>query len=113
MNVVCSAVSVALPTVGSEGMSGPLAGHIEGCSTCSREVAAYEGLYAGLAGLQDVYEPAPAELANRVMANLGPVAVPDLDDRRDRRVPVAAAAALATAAAGTAFFVRFYRHRAA
>ena len=113
MNVVCSAVSVALPTVDTQHISRPLAVHIEGCTTCSGEVAAYEQLYAGIAGLKDFYEPAPPELVSRVMANLGPVAVPDLDDRRDHRVPVAAAAALATAAAGTAFFVRFYRHRAA
>jgi hypothetical protein len=47
------------------------------------------------------------------MASLGPVAVPDLDESNDHRVQVAAAAALATAAAGTAVLMRLYRHRAA
>jgi hypothetical protein len=66
-----------------------------------------------LADLRYIEMAAPAELRHSVMASIGPVAVPDLEDRWDRVVPVAAAAALATAAAGTAVLFKIYRHRAA
>lgn len=113
MNVLCSTIAVALPTVGPEGISGPLATHLNTCQSCTNEVAAYGDMYVGLAELKGRHIPAPTGLTHRVLANLGPAAVPDLDDRRDHRVPVAAAAAIATAAAGTAVLVRIYRHGAA
>jgi len=51
-----------------------------------------------------------------VMQSLGPVAVPDLEPRQSKVVPIAAAvatAAVATDAAGTAVVLRFRRTRAA
>ncbi len=63
--------------------------------------------------MRDDIMPAPGALRPRVMAFLGPVAVPDIEIHTDHRVQVAAAAALATAAAGTAMLLRMYRHRAA
>jgi len=90
-----------------------MAAHIESCESCSREFAGYEAMYEGLASLSDVEMVPPYGFHWRVMTSLGPVAVPDVEDHWDRVVPVAAAAALATAAAGTVVLVRAYRHRAA
>jgi hypothetical protein len=73
----------------------------------------YREMYDGLADLRHVDTAPPAGIHRAVMASMGPVAVPDLEDRWDHVVPVAAAAALATAAAGTAVLLKIYRHRAA
>ncbi len=113
MSVLCSAVSVALATAGAGTFDGPLALHAATCDHCCREMATYEQMYATLAALRDHVELAPSSLEHRVMASLGPVAVPSFEERREHRVPVAAAAAIATAAAGTAVLFRLYRHRAA
>ncbi len=113
MSVMCSAVSVALPTVGTELMGGRLGSHLESCKECRTQHRRYAEMYGGLADLRYAQMAAPAGFTHRVMASLGPVAVPDLEDRWDHVVPVAAAAALATAAAGTAVLLRLYRHRAA
>lgn len=113
MSVLCSAISAALPTVGGNAVSGPFASHLESCAHCRGEVAAYGEIYTSLEAMRQRRVSAPAALPYRVMASLGPVAAPELEERRDRRVPVAAAAALATAAAGTAVLVSLYRHRAA
>ncbi len=113
MRVVCSAVSATLPSVDIVGASGLLEGHVQTCARCRREVRAYREIYRVLAAMRDEFEEAPSRLRPRVMASLGPVAVPDLEESGDHRVQVAAAAALATAAAGTAVLVRMYRHRAA
>ncbi|NHZ71001.1 MAG: hypothetical protein GWP18_05100 [Proteobacteria bacterium] len=113
MNVVCSAVSVALPTVGVAGITGPLASHVDMCERCSVEVEGYGSMYTQLASLNDRHITAPGGFPQRVMASLGPVAIADRDSHRDHLVPVAAAAALATAAAGGAVLFRLYRQRAA
>jgi len=113
VNILCSAVSVALPTVGGNAVNGPLASHVESCAHCRGEVAAYGEIHTSLEAMRQRRVSAPPALPHRVMASLGPVAVPELKERHDRRVPVAAAAALATAAAGTAVLVSLYRHRAA
>jgi len=113
VSLVCAAVSVTLPTVDIAGMTGLLAAHVQTCDRCRREVESYHDLYEALASIREDVVPAPGYLKPRVMASLGPVAVPDLEESNDHRVQVAAAAALATAAAGTAVLVRLYRHRAA
>ena len=113
MSVMCSAVSVALPTVGSDLIGGRLWAHIESCEDCQTQYLSYREMYDGLSDLQHSHISVPAGLPQRVMATLGPVVVPDLDDRWDHVVPVAAAAALATAAAGTAVLLKMYRRSAA
>ena len=113
MNVVCSAVSVALPTVGIAGVTGPLASHADACERCRSEVEDYVSMYTQLASLSTRFVAPPGGFPQRVMASLGPVAVADEDGHRDHLVPVAAAAALATAAAGGAVLFRLYRQRAA
>lgn len=113
MSVMCSAVTVALPTVGNDLIGSRLWSHIESCEDCQAQYTGYRLMYKGLADLSHVQISAPAGLPQRVMMSLGPVAVPDPEDRWDHVVPVAAAAALATAAAGTAVLLKMYRHRAA
>ena len=113
MSVMCSAVTVALPTIGAEPIGGRLWSHIESCDECASHYERYSEMYDALAGLRHVEMVAPTGLPDRVMASLGPVPVPDLEERWDHVVPVAAAAALATAAAGTAVLFKIYRHRAA
>ena len=113
MSVMCSAVSVALPSVGNDAIAGRLWSHIESCAACQTRYTGYREMHDELADLRFVQIPAPIGLSQKVMASLGPVAVPDLDEGWDHVVPVAAAAALATAAAGTAVLLKLYRHRAA
>ena len=113
MNVMCSVVSVALPRVGTEGIGGHLWSHVESCNECRSLFIRYDEMYDALAELRNTHKAAPGGLPERVMASLGPVAVPDPDERWDHVLPVAAAAALATAAAGTAVIFKIYRHRAA
>lgn len=113
MSVMCSAVAVALPSVGTEHIGGRLQSHIATCGDCTTQYLRYGDMYDGLAKLRHVQVAVPVGLPHKVMASLGPVAVPDLEERWEHVVPVAAAAALATAAAGTAVFFKMYRHRAA
>lgn len=113
MSVMCSAVSVALPTMGTDVIGSRLQTHVESCDDCRTEHARYAEMYDGLAGLRDVQIASQGGLTQRVMSSLGPVGVPGTGERWERVVPVAAAAALATAAAGTAVLVKIYRHRAA
>lgn len=113
MNVLCSAIQVALPTVGGLSMAGPLTVHVESCEACRYEVAAYRNMHHGLAALEESVYRSPADLTRNVMSHLGPVAVEDDRRRRDNLVPVAAAAVVATAAAGTAVLIKVYRSRAA
>ena len=113
MNVVCSAVHVALPTVGEAAITGPLANHVESCMACKGEVIRYRTMYRELEALDGTEHRAPQGLAAAVMNSLGPVAVEESVQRRDSKVPVAAAAVVATAAAGTAVLLKIYRDRAA
>lgn len=113
MSVLCSAIQAALPTVGELSISGPIAGHVESCETCRHEVVAYRKMHQGLAALDESAYRSPTDLARNVMSRLGPVAVEDDCRRRDNLVPVAAAAVVATAAAGTAVLIKVYRSRAA
>jgi hypothetical protein len=41
MNVMCSAIQAALPTVGEAAITGPLAAHVETCMPCRGEVLRY------------------------------------------------------------------------
>jgi len=113
VNVVCVAVSVTLPTADVTGAAGVLATHVDACERCRSEADSYRRLHETLASMRDETVQAPGSLKPRVMSSLGPVAVPDLETSSDHRVQVAAAAAIATAAAGTAMLMRLYRHRAA
>jgi anti-sigma factor RsiW len=113
MSVVCSAIHVVLPTVGEGAITGSLEAHVESCIRCRSEVARYRSMFRELEALEASVERAPGGFAAEVMDGLGPVAVADREPRRDNRVPVAAAAAVATAAAGTAVLYRLYRQRAA
>ncbi len=112
MSMLCSAVSVALPTVGDAALAGPVAAHVETCMACRREVLRYRTMHSGLSSLTPERHRAPHGFTSAVMADLGPVMLRSPDQRRDPRVPVAAAV-MATAAAGTAVLFKLYRDRAA
>lgn len=113
MNVVCTAVHLALPTVGPGAVTGALESHLDTCVRCTAEVAGYRKMYSQLEALETSLEPAPDDLETNVMKRLGLVAVADWQPHRDHRIPVAAAAVVATAAAGTVVLVKLYRERAA
>ena len=113
MSIMCRAVHIALPTVGESGLTAPLAGHVDSCVPCRAEAIRYRTMYRELDGLALEAQRAPAGLASGVLESLGPVAVVSEPARRDNRVPVAAVAVVATAAAGTAVLLRLYRQRAA
>jgi anti-sigma factor RsiW len=113
MSVMCSAIHVALPTVGETAITGPLAAHVDSCAACWGEVARYRAMYRELETLNPSEYRAPRELVASVTDNLGPVAVEATEPRLDPRVPVAAAAVVATAAAGTAVLYKLYRDHAA
>ena len=113
MSVVCSAVHVALGAGGIGAIVGPVAAHIERCESCDREVAEFMALDDALGSLDCEVHSAPNDLPVTVMDSLGPVAVPDIESRTSLAVPVAAAAFVATAAAGTAVLIRLRRQSAA
>jgi len=112
MNVMCSAVRVALDTVGTSAVTGPLAGHVERCEECKHDVRSLQGVTVALRSLDPEAHTAPRGLQPEVMGSLGPVAVPDLVHGISLKMPVAAAV-VATAAAGTAVLIRIRRARAA
>jgi hypothetical protein len=110
---MCSAIHVALLTVGEVAITGPLAAHVETCVPCQGEIVKYRMMYRELGALDLARYRAPLGTTAWVMDNLGPVAVEVDVSRRDPRVPVAAAAVVATAAAGTAVLYKLYRDHAA
>ncbi len=112
MSVMCSAVHVALDTVGTSAVQGPLAGHVERCAVCEQDVRRLRAMTVALRSLDPQAHGAPRELRPAIMGALGPVAVPDLAPGISLKVPVAAAV-VATAAAGTAVLIRLRRARAA
>jgi anti-sigma factor RsiW len=113
MNVMCSAVHFAIDTVGTSAVTGPLAAHTERCEACERELAEFSAVEESLGSLGLESHTAPEDLRETVMDSLGPVAVPDFEHRTSLAVPVAAAAFVATAAAGTAVLIRLRRQSAA
>ncbi len=113
MSVMCSAVHVALDTVGTSGITGPLAGHVERCEVCEHDVRSLQDVTVALQSLDLEAHAAPRKLQPDIMNSLGPVAVPDPEHGISLKVPVAAAAVVATAAAGTAVLIRMRRARAA
>ena len=113
MNVMCSAVHVALDTVGTGVVAGPVAGHVGRCAACEREVTELRIVQEALETLDPAAYAAPRQLQMSVMGALGPVAVPDAEHRVSLAVPVAAAALVATAAAGTAALIMLRRQSAA
>ncbi len=113
MSVMCSGVHVALGTVGPTGISGPLTAHVERCAGCAREYEGVMSMADALARLDPVAHQAPPGLHTAVMDSVGPAAVPDTEHRSSLAVPVAAAAFVATAAAGTAVLIRLRRQSAA
>lgn len=113
MSIMCRAVQIALPTVGETGVTGLLSSHVDTCIACSVEVLRYRSMYRELGELEASTHRAPGSFTDTVLASLGPVAVDYEEAQRDNRVPVAAAAVVATAAAGTAVLLRMYRQRAA
>ncbi len=112
MNVMCSAVHVALDTVGTSAITGPLAGHVERCEECEHRVRTLQTVTVALQLLDPEAHAAPRRLQPDIMGSLGPVAVPDPVHGISLKVPVAAAV-VATAAAGTAVLIRIRRARAA
>jgi hypothetical protein len=113
MNMMCSTVHVALDTIGTGAATGPLATHIERCDVCERELDEFTLVEEALGSLELAPYEAPQNLQASVMGSLGPVAVPDLESRVSFAVPVAAAAVVATAAAGTAALIMLRRLNAA
>jgi len=65
-------------------------------------------MYSDLEALEMSLELAPHDLPSNVMKYLGLVAVAEWKPSRDHRIPVAAAAVVATAAAGTVVLVKLY-----
>lgn len=112
MKVMCSAVHVALDTVGTSAVHGPLAGHVERCEICQNDVRSLRDVTVVLRSLGPEAHAAPGKLQPNIMSSLGPVAVPDPDHAISLKVPVAAAV-VATAAAGTAVLIRMRRARVA
>lgn len=116
MSVLCPAVRATLDILGEVGLAGPLHTHAETCETCSAELGNYKTASNAIAGLPaDEFRTDP-QFVESVMQSLGPVAVPDLEPKHSKVVPIAAAvatAAVATAAAGTAVLLRVRRARAA
>lgn len=113
MKVVCSAIHAVLPTLGEGTITGPFETHVASCVRCRSEVIRYRNMHRELRALELSLDMAPVGLTRNVMKGLGPVAVANREPRRDNRVPVAAAAVVATAAAGTVVLLRLYRERAA
>lgn len=114
MNVMCSTVRVALQTVGDSAITAPLAGHVESCDSCREAVGLVASVRADLRRLPIDEFPAPSGFYRSVMSSLGPVAVPDLEGRHSKTVPIAVAtAAVATAAASTAVILHLRRTRVA
>lgn len=113
MSAMCAAVRIALGAVGPDALSGPMAAHVEQCDHCRHESVEYAEIEIALASLERSTHQAPAHLQVMVMDSLGPVAVPDIDQRTSFAVPVAAAALVATAAAGTAVLLKMRRQSAA
>jgi len=112
MKVMCSTVHVALDTVGTAAVTGPLASHVHACSECARMYAIASEYRSWLAAMDHDLLEAPSGLHDEVMRSLGPVLVADSGQRHSLKVPVAAAV-VATAAAGTAVILSLRRTRAA
>ena len=81
MNVMCSAVHVALDAVGTGAITGPVAGHVERCAACERDVMDSRLVEEALKILDPAAHAAPRHLQMSVMGALGPVAVPDAEHR--------------------------------
>jgi enamine deaminase RidA (YjgF/YER057c/UK114 family) len=116
MTVLCSAVRVALDSVGTQAITGPLASHVASCAACGAEMSHHISMNVMLRRLSNDEYRAPTRLERAVMSSLGPVAVPDLEHRQYKVIPIAAAvatAAVATAAASTAVILHLRRTRAA
>ena len=113
MTVLCPAVNAALPAVGLAAIPGPLSGHVASCAVCTAEVERYQAMHDDLASLDPAYYRTPHGLVAAVMGGLGPTSVEFTRPKLDARLPVAAAAVVATAACGTAVLIKLYRDRAA
>lgn len=116
MRLRCVPVSATLSSRGEHGLSDRMVAHVDACPRCRRELAGYRLLADAMCDLRSTIHPAPSGTYPRVMADIGPWAVPDPDPAPNRRLQVAAAAvatAAATAAAGTAVVLRISRQRAA
>ncbi len=115
--VRCIPVRATLLSRGEEGLSASMLEHVDGCFRCRSELSGHRALRSELAALSPTAHTAPPDTVHRVMAEVGPWAVPDPAPRTTSTIKIAAAAAVATAAtaaaAGTAIVFRVYRHRAA
>ncbi len=115
-SVRCIPVRATLLSRGEDGLSASMSDHVDGCFACRSDLAAHRALLTELRSLDPEAHRAPAETVDRVMADVGPWAVPDPSPRSAAVLRIAAAAAVATAtaaAAGTAIAFSVYRHRAA
>lgn len=113
MRMRCVVVKSTLSVRGEPGITSSMSSHVGGCFACRSELSTHRRLHTTLSDLKGVEMIAPSQVLPNVMAETVPWVVPDLPDRFSRRVPVAAAAALATAAAGSAVLFRLYRQRTA
>lgn len=116
MRLRCVPVSATLSARGEHGLSDRMVAHVEACRRCREELTGHRRLADGMRDLRSTIHAAPSGTYPRVMADIGPWAVPDPDPAPSRRLQVAAAAvatAAATAAAGTAVVLRIARQRAA
>jgi len=109
-------VTATLSSRGEDELTQKMQSHLEGCFACRSELSEHRAWQHQLADLRTAEFQAPREVFPRVMAEIGPWVVPDLDPVNAGKARVAAAAAVATAAtaaAGTAVLFRLYRQRAA
>ncbi len=113
MSMRCVAVKATLSARGEPGLTSPMSSHVVDCFACRSELSTHRNLHNSLKGLRAVEMVAPTHLLPNVMAETVPWVVPDQPEGFSRRIPVAAAAALATAAAGSAVLFKLYRQRTA
>ena len=118
MSVKCVPVKATLSARGDEGLTTAMWSHVESCSSCQADLADDRLIREDLKALAGVVHTAPAGTMPRVMASVGPWAVPDPEPSTtgpSAKVLAAAAVATAaaTAAASTVVILTRYRHRAA
>lgn len=113
MSMRCVAVKATLSARGEQGLTPFMSSHVDSCFACRTALFSHRGLQSTLRDLRNVEMIAPPHVLPNVMAETIPWVVRGRPAGFSRRVPVAAAAAVATAAAGSAVLFRLYRQRAA
>ena len=100
---------------GVEGLTVPMRGHVAGCAGCAEAVEDSLALDRAFSDARMFEYTAPSDVEQRVLARIGPWAVPDPEPGHRMSGKVAAAVAIATAATtaavGAVVIVVRHRHR--